>query len=393
MYLVMMMLVCGILSLPPPQSGFLRPSPLPPTHTRHSAVPCVLRVCGRGGSEVGTYVQIPSPPNKRALHKASTSQSTHFIHRALHQASTSQSERFTKRAQGRTLHFQLSYQSWAPAQVIIVISVDQAKSCTASKAAARMEKELLAWIKSVLPEEELGEGTLAEQLKSGVALCNLLNALSPGCCPKPSTSKISFKQQENINNYLRAVPALGVKPFELFETPDLYENKNTEAVLKNLNALRRVAPKQPASILPAKASPTTKPSAPSPPPPPAELPALPTGTQAAPPRAASPGAAAARPLPPAAPPPAAAPPPLAAAPAPPEPQSAPAAAAKASLPTLPGPPSIPPAKTTVHSVLKPVGVAADPLAPAEGVQLTAKGLCVQLVGVTLTTSSPKKARA
>ena len=46
------------------------------------------------------------------------------------------------------------------------------------------EEEARAWIEGVLGEPL--EGTTHEALKSGVVLCNLLNAIAPGVCPKPS---------------------------------------------------------------------------------------------------------------------------------------------------------------------------------------------------------------
>ena len=58
----------------------------------------------------------------------------------------------------------------------------------AEKAAAKydpeMEAEARSWVEAVLGEKL--EGTFQEALKSGVVLCNLVNALVPGSCPPPS---------------------------------------------------------------------------------------------------------------------------------------------------------------------------------------------------------------
>lgn len=41
-------------------------------------------------------------------------------------------------------------------------------------------------------------------------------ALAPqGCCPKPSNSKMPFKQMENVAAYLSACKDIGVRPFEV----------------------------------------------------------------------------------------------------------------------------------------------------------------------------------
>ena len=48
-----------------------------------------------------------------------------------------------------------------------------------------------------------------------------------------------FKKMENIANYLKAVRALGMKEFEMFGTPDLYEEKNVNLVINSMHALGR----------------------------------------------------------------------------------------------------------------------------------------------------------
>jgi hypothetical protein len=48
-----------------------------------------------------------------------------------------------------------------------------------------------------------------------------------------------FKKMENIANYLKAVRAIGMKEFEMFGTPDLYEEKNMNMVINSFHALGR----------------------------------------------------------------------------------------------------------------------------------------------------------
>ena len=103
-----------------------------------------------------------------------------------------------------------------------------------------MSIEARTWIEALLGEP-LPEGPLVEQLKSGVVLCNVANAIKPGLCPTPSASKMPFKQMENIGAYLKACEVLKVPPFDTFQTVDLFEGKNTKAVLTNLHSLGRMA--------------------------------------------------------------------------------------------------------------------------------------------------------
>ena len=114
----------------------------------------------------------------------------------------------------------------------------------AAKAAAKydmgLEAEVRAWIEGVTGEK-LGECTLQEELKNGIVLCSLINGIWPGMCPKPSTSKMPFKQMENISNYLAATTQVGVKENELFQTVALFENKDMMAVLINIQSLGRQA--------------------------------------------------------------------------------------------------------------------------------------------------------
>jgi len=114
----------------------------------------------------------------------------------------------------------------------------------AEKAAAKfdpkMEAEARGWIEGVLGKK-LGECSLQEELKDGVVLCNLVNRLKPGVIPAPSTSKMPFKQMENIGRYTEACTKLGVPIHDTFQTVALYENKDMIAVITNIHSLGRIA--------------------------------------------------------------------------------------------------------------------------------------------------------
>lgn len=45
---------------------------------------------------------------------------------------------------------------------------------------------------------------------------------------------------ENIANFLKAIRALGMKEFEMFGTPDLYDEKNVAQVARSIHALGRL---------------------------------------------------------------------------------------------------------------------------------------------------------
>ena len=102
------------------------------------------------------------------------------------------------------------------------------------------------WIEAVTGDK-LGESSLQEELKSGVVLCHLVNAIKPGLLPAkaPSTSKMPFKQMENISLYLDACTKLGVPSFSSFQTVALFENKDMLAVINNIQALGSAAQKVP----------------------------------------------------------------------------------------------------------------------------------------------------
>ncbi|KAI9099911.1 calponin homology domain-containing protein [Phlyctochytrium arcticum] len=117
----------------------------------------------------------------------------------------------------------------------------------AAKAAAKYdphrEKEAREWVESITKEKVVGE-TLQDGLRDGVLLCKLVNALTPSQPIKFNTSKMPFKQMENINSFLSALSStFHVPPSDQFQTIDLFENKNPMQVIDTLFALSRHAAK------------------------------------------------------------------------------------------------------------------------------------------------------
>merc|ERR1711970_1683566 len=82
-------------------------------------------------------------------------------------------------------------------------------------------KECVDWIEEVLGskldmevKDQVDFGTV---LKDGSVLCQLINAISPGSVKKINTMKAPFKQRENIEMYLKACAAYGLKEQDLFQ--------------------------------------------------------------------------------------------------------------------------------------------------------------------------------
>ena len=137
----------------------------------------------------------------------------------------------------------------------------RARAASTGEALYGMDKELAAkakakydpalegacreWVQAMTGVSFAARSSLQSELRSGVVLCELANAVKPGCCAKPSTMAMPFKQMENIAKYLAACEALGVPKHDQFYTVALFENKDMLAVLTNIQALGRAAQRVP----------------------------------------------------------------------------------------------------------------------------------------------------
>jgi len=83
------------------------------------------------------------------------------------------------------------------------------------------------------------EGDFQSALKSGVLLCQLLNKLQPNSISRINTSKMPFKEMENVDAYIKACATVGVPSQYSFMTVDLYEAKNLNQVVQNIMSLKR----------------------------------------------------------------------------------------------------------------------------------------------------------
>jgi len=110
-----------------------------------------------------------------------------------------------------------------------------------AKFAVERARECMSWVEEVIGEKLSPEAAeIKDQiefqtiLKDGNVLCRLINAIEPGSVKKINTMNAPFKQRENIEMYLKACVAYGLKEQDLFQVNDLYENKNLYMIVDNL---------------------------------------------------------------------------------------------------------------------------------------------------------------
>ncbi|KAF8983325.1 Muscle-specific protein 20 [Entomortierella lignicola] len=125
------------------------------------------------------------------------------------------------------------------------------------------EVEAREWIEAVIGEP-FPSPEFQPSLKDGVILCKLINVLIPGfvkikaskmpfiqvgssICPPPLTSLSETvnipANMENIAKFLQGCEQLGCPKHDLFQTIDLYENKNPGQVVDAIFSLSRHAVK------------------------------------------------------------------------------------------------------------------------------------------------------
>uniref|UniRef100_A0A3Q0S173 Calponin n=1 Tax=Amphilophus citrinellus TaxID=61819 RepID=A0A3Q0S173_AMPCI len=109
----------------------------------------------------------------------------------------------------------------------------------AGKYDPQKEEELRLWIEDVIGKR-IGDNFM-ESLKDGVMLCELINVLQPGSVKKINHSSQNWHQLENIGNFVRAITEYGLKPHDIFEANDLFENVNHTQVQCTLIALAGMA--------------------------------------------------------------------------------------------------------------------------------------------------------
>jgi hypothetical protein len=108
------------------------------------------------------------------------------------------------------------------------------------------EAEAREWMEAIVGEplanQDVGPIPFHESLKDGTYLCKLANILQPGSV-KFNSSKLAFKQMENISQFLSFCERYGLAKTDLFQTVDLYEKQNMWNVVLTIFALGRKAQK------------------------------------------------------------------------------------------------------------------------------------------------------
>jgi len=116
----------------------------------------------------------------------------------------------------------------------------EANSRIAMKRDPSIEASVCKWIASKTGTSQ-GTQSFGDYLHTGVVLCKLANAISPGTIPKIAESSMAFKQMENISAFVVACrDRFGVPVMDLFMTVDLFEEKNLTQVLQCLATLQRM---------------------------------------------------------------------------------------------------------------------------------------------------------
>ncbi|KAF7282907.1 hypothetical protein GWI33_001809 [Rhynchophorus ferrugineus] len=106
------------------------------------------------------------------------------------------------------------------------------------------EREAQAWIESVIGERfpplpyELA-------LRDGIILCKLMNRLQPGIITKINTSGGDYKMMDNLSQFQKACVKYGVPDVDLFQTTDLWDQKNIALVTTTIFAIGRTCYKHP----------------------------------------------------------------------------------------------------------------------------------------------------
>ncbi|XP_044259737.1 muscle-specific protein 20-like [Tribolium madens] len=114
----------------------------------------------------------------------------------------------------------------------------------AGKRDPEQEKEAQAWIEAVIGER-FPPVPYEIALRDGIILCKLMNRLSPGIITKINTSGGDYKMMDNLSQFQKACVKYGVPDVDLFQSTDLWDQKNIAAVTITIFAIGRTAYKHP----------------------------------------------------------------------------------------------------------------------------------------------------
>jgi hypothetical protein len=114
------------------------------------------------------------------------------------------------------------------------------------------ERKVRAWVEAVL-KAPLPDDDFHLALKSGVVLCRLFGALHPEQpkLDKIYDGKVAYLQMQNISLYIKSCESVGMRKIDLFDTIDLFDKKNMNAVLNHLITMASRCAKRPGYSGPA----------------------------------------------------------------------------------------------------------------------------------------------
>lgn len=107
-----------------------------------------------------------------------------------------------------------------------------------------VEAAAIRWIEQVLGVSSGGQSCYAF-LKSGVILCKLANSIQPMIVPSVYEGALPYRQMENIGSYIRGCQQWGLRDEELFETADLFAERNLNSVVNHIHVLAHWLTKRP----------------------------------------------------------------------------------------------------------------------------------------------------
>ncbi|CAH0558776.1 unnamed protein product [Brassicogethes aeneus] len=114
----------------------------------------------------------------------------------------------------------------------------------AGKRDLEQEQEAQHWIESVI-QERFPPIPYEMALRDGIILCKLMNRLAPGIISKINTSGGDYKMMDNLSQFQKACVKYGVPDVDLFQTTDLWDQKNIALVTQTIFAIGRTAYRHP----------------------------------------------------------------------------------------------------------------------------------------------------
>lgn len=107
-----------------------------------------------------------------------------------------------------------------------------------------LERTARQWIEAVTGIKQ-ADVSFPQYLKSGVVLCKLINTIKPNAVTRINEGTIAYKQMENIEHFLKACTELGLHQQDLFNTSDLFNEKNINLVINSIHVFAHFIEKLP----------------------------------------------------------------------------------------------------------------------------------------------------